>query len=115
MAARCAKPEKHCHLTDLGRSTLAEHAVEMGHQIFFLKQHRFFLIILFPRPYTETIEIFKYPQNINRKEEALYVSDIWLLVFFKKWLQCCASNIVFSVASCCLYLPVSLKEVKLNL
>jgi len=66
-------------LKHITQSALSEHNIETGHQILFDKTSTIATTTShFPRKYRETIEIQKYPNNLNR--ENYNIIKIWKLI-----------------------------------
>ena len=76
---RIKEHQRHCRLGQTEKSAVADHILNnLDHKIAFedtelLSSNRFY----YPRLYREAIEIYKHPNNFNKKEEGLKINKTW--------------------------------------
>ncbi|PSN57626.1 hypothetical protein C0J52_00522 [Blattella germanica] len=71
---RIGENRRHCHLFQMGKSSVAKHSINTSHDILFN------VILYHMRLHREAIEIYKNKNCYNKKEESLKVNKIWQAV-----------------------------------
>lgn len=76
---RISEHERNCRLNQFDKSAVAEHTQEKGNHIIKFRDTKVLSTTshFFPRLHREAIEIFKHPNNFNRKNEGFHLQKDW--------------------------------------
>lgn len=84
IATRLKEHDRNSRLGQIEKSAVAEHAALEGHTIQYDNTEVLSTALhYYPRLQREAIEIFKHPNNFNKKEETQRVNRIWIPVLKK--------------------------------